>query len=71
MTADQTREHAKDMELAEINFLDALGRVGVRGHQVRRVHLVFIDGNQANLTVSEFKSLDDVTFKLRPKVFDA
>ncbi len=63
---DQVREHAKDHELIRADFLDATGTFAPRPDKIREVHLYFIDGRKFMLTRDEFKTLEDVHFKLRP-----
>lgn len=66
MTVEAVREHAKIMELHALNFLDVHGNCGARCHNIKTIHLVFIDGNEARLSPHEFARLVDVRFMLRP-----
>lgn len=63
---DEIKQHADQIELLGVNFLDKDGKIAKKPEQHTHVKLMFIDGKDFTCSMCEFKEFDNYQFKLRP-----
>jgi len=70
-TANEVMEHAKNMELRSVDFLNANGVHAKSMANVTTVRYGFHDGKTFEISFAESSKLDSFEFKLRPTRDDA